>query len=139
MRPFTAFGIIGKIPSAKVLMSHVLTFAVIAIILVVVVPILFFVLQHFSDKTYRPTVDDIRGTIQATIDETIELPRFDEFSCVRIAYNPRFEAIRHRYNEILGSKECLSGDARGPTVAPINEAGKEKLRELLLSLNEAGT
>jgi hypothetical protein len=115
----------------------VLTFALVLIVVVIAIATLFFLLQHYSDKTYRPTVDDIRRTIQATIDETIDLARFDEFSCVRIAYNARLEAIRHRYNEILGSEKYLVGDARGPTVAPINEAGKEKLRELLSALNGA--
>jgi hypothetical protein len=115
------------------------TFAVLLVVVVAVVGSLFFLLQYHSDKTYRPTVDDIRRTIQATIDETIELARFDEFSSVRIAYDPRLEAIRHRYNEILGSTEYLAGDAQGPTVAPITDAGKERLKELLSELNDAAT
>ena len=100
---------------------------------------LFFLLQHFSDKTYKPSVDDIRRDIQAIIDETIDSAHFDEFSCVRIAYDPRLEAIRHRYNEIVGSEKFRpeTNELRG--VSPINEAGKIELRKLLSELNDVVT
>ena len=100
---------------------------------------LFFLLQHFSDKPYKPSVDDIRRDIQTTIDETIDSARFDEFSCVRIAYDPRLEAIRQRYNEIVGSEKFRpeANELRG--VSPISEAGKIELRKLLSELNDVVT
>jgi hypothetical protein len=114
----------------------VLTFAIISVAVVGLIVGLFHLLQHFSDKTYKPSLDDIRRNIQATIDETIDVARFDEFSCVRIAYDVRLEAIRHRYNEIVNSESYLPATNERRAVSPLNEAGKIELRKLLSELNK---
>jgi hypothetical protein len=99
--------------------------------------VVFLILQWHSYRTYRPSPVDIARLIQSTIDETISLPEFDTLSRVRIAYDSQLERIRTRYNDIVGSPQYIVGDARGP-VAAVNEAGTQKLRELLTELEELG-
>jgi len=99
------------------------------------IAVLFVILQWHSDRTYRPLPVDIARLIRSTIDNTISLTEFDDLSSVRIAYDPRLEAIRTRYNEIVGSPHYIVGDAKGP-VAAVNQAGTQKLRELLAELEK---
>jgi hypothetical protein len=110
------------------------TMALVGLIAVGSVAALFLCLQYFSDKTYKPTVDDIRRIIVATVQQSIDLQTFDTFSCVRIAYDSKLEAIRHRYNAIMSSRAYSAPFVPGGCVVPINEAGKERLTALLSEL-----
>ena len=93
-------------------------------------------LQWRSNKTYKPTVNDIRNIIQATINGTIELETFDEFSSVYIAYRKDLDVIRNMYNKTIINIECLDKGTSTDNVVPLNNVGKRELRELINKLNE---
>jgi hypothetical protein len=66
-------------------------------------------LQWNSDRTYRPSVDDVRNAVQASLEGRLGIMAFDEFSCVRIVYDPRLDRLRERYNSIVNDPACMAG------------------------------
>ena len=98
--------------------------------------VIFLFLQWRSNRTYKPTVNDIHNIIQATINGTIDIETFDEFSSVYIAYREDLDAIRNMYNKIITNMERLDKDASTDNVVPLNDVGKRELRELINHLNE---
>ena len=54
----------------------------------------FWFLQWLSDRTYKPSRDQVKRIFQASIEGKLSLGAFDEFSCVRIAYDPRLDRLR---------------------------------------------
>ena len=93
-------------------------------------------LQWLSDRTYKPTPQDVARILEANLEGRLDLAAFDEFSCVRIAYDPRLDRIRERFNEIVEDPNYITGEATSQNAAPLSEAGKAKLRELIDELNE---
>ena len=98
--------------------------------------VIFLFLQWHSNRTYKPTVNDIQNIIQATINGTVDLETFDEFSSVYIAYRKDLDEIRNMYNKIVTNVERLDKDASTDTVVPLNNIGKVELRELINELNQ---
>lgn len=91
----------------------------------------FWVLQWLSDGTYKPSKNKIKEILEASIEGRLELNAFDEFSCVRIAYDKRLERIRKRYNQIVENPAYIEREITGENEPPLNEQGKVKLRELI--------
>lgn len=95
----------------------------------------FWLLQWRSDKTYKPTKEEIRKVLLSSIDDTIDQSTFDEFSCVQIAYNKELDAIREKYNKMMTNPEYIDRVISPQRVVPLNEIGKSKLRELINDLD----
>lgn len=100
---------------------------------------IFWLLQWRSDKTYRPTKEQIRKILLSSIEDTIDQGTFDEFSCVRIAYNRELDAIREKYNQIVNNPEYIDTVISPELVVSLNEIGKSKLRELINDLDAVTT
>ena len=100
----------------------------------------FHILQWFSDRTYKPTAQDIRNIFQDTIDGKLSTGRCDEFCCVRIAYDKGLDEIRERYERILEEAgNCKWEDASETNQTPLAEQGKEKVRQLMKELDRWAT
>ncbi len=94
----------------------------------------FYFMQRQSDKTYRPSAEDIKNIINASIEGRLSLAAFDEFSCVRIAYDKRLDNIRERYKHIVENREYIEGEFTKDNSTPLNAQGKEELRKLIREL-----
>ena len=109
-----------------------MSFTLTALGIVGLIFLFFWLLQWRSDKTYRLSPNEVRNIVQASIDGKLNLGKFDEFSCVHIAYDKRLDKIREKYNEITGNPEYMAKEEFTVNNAtPLNEAGKQKLRELI--------
>ena len=111
-------------------------FALIAIALLGLFFAFFWFLQWLSDRTYKPSRDQIKRIFEATIEGKLSLGAFDEFSCVRIAYDPRLDRLREKYKRIVDDPAHMAGEITWQNITPLNEAGKEKLRELISELEQ---
>jgi len=113
--------------------------ALIIVAILISIILLFAVLQWFSNRTYKPTKDEIRKIIQASIDGRLSLGEFDELSCVYIAYDKGLENIREKYNQIVNNPEYIDGEMTDDNMTPLNAAGKNKLSELINELSQVTT
>ena len=95
---------------------------------------LFIILQWRSDKTYKPSKNDIKGIIQKSINGNISLHDFDTFSNVRIAYNSDYEKIREKYNYIISNNNYINNNAVEEDIVSLNNDGKKQLELLLTEL-----
>lgn len=96
----------------------------------------FWFLQWLSDRNYKPSCDNVKRIIQESIDGRLSLTAFDEFSCVRIAYDTRLDLIREKYNKIVNDPAHMGGELTEWNATPLNDAGKNKLRELIHELEQ---
>ena len=64
---------------------------------------------------------------------------FDEFSCVRIAYDARLDRLRERYNAIVNDPTCMVGEITESNATPLNEQGRARIRELINELDALQT
>lgn len=64
----------------------------------------------------------------------MNLAAFDEFSCVRIAYDKRLDNIRGQYNHIVGNRDYIEGEFTEDNSTPLNDQGKDELRKLIREL-----
>ena len=105
-------------------------------LMVVTIVLLFIVLQWRSDRTYRPSANEIRITVQKTINGRISEEEFDEFTSVRIAYDSRLEDIREEFNQIVNDEANIVSIFKDAKFRfnPLNDDGKEKLRTLIRRL-----
>jgi hypothetical protein len=101
---------------------------------IVVVVILFRSLQWHSDRTYRPSPEDVRELLEASIEGRLDLGAFDQFSCVRIAYDPWLDRIRERYNAIVNDEMYVVPGITESNATPLNERGRARVRELINEL-----
>jgi len=101
--------------------------------------VLFRVLQWHSDRTYRPSGDDVRQILQASLEGRLGLKAFDEFSCVRIAYDRRLDRLRERYNAIVDDPTYMLGEIIESNATPLNEHGRARIRELINELDALQT
>jgi len=106
---------------------------VLLIIVSVLVSLLLFfrALQWLSDRTYKPSKSEIKEIIQASIDGKLSYVKYDEFSCVKIAYDKDLDNIREKYNEIVENPEYFDGEMTYENMTPLNDLGKNKLKELI--------
>jgi hypothetical protein len=98
--------------------------------------ILFFVfLNWLSARTYRPSKEDVRRILQASLGGRLDIGSFDEFSSVPIRYDLQLDEIRRRYNAIVEDPAHFQeGDIAETNATPLNERGRAQLRELLADL-----
>jgi hypothetical protein len=97
--------------------------------------LLFIFLNWLSARTYRPSKDDIRRILQASLDGRLDIGSYDEFSSVPIRYDSRLDDIRRRYNAIVEDPAHFQeGDIAETNATPLNEQGRARLRELLADL-----
>ena len=97
---------------------------------------LFWILQRKSDRTYRPSPDEIRQILQASLEGRLDYKALDEFSCVRIAYDQRLDRLRERYNAILDDPASFLGEATKSNATPFSEQGATRVRELISELDD---
>lgn len=108
----------------------------IIIAIVVVVFLIFGVLQWLSDRTYKPTISEVVGILETCRDGRLSLGEFDEFSCVRIAYDPRLDTIREKFNQIVDDKENIDGNFSREDATALNDIGKGKIGQLIEELQQ---
>ena len=107
------------------------------VIAVVVVVFLFFgVLQLVSNRTYKPTISEIIHILEAYRDRRWPLEEFDEFSCVRIAYDPRLDAVREKFNQIFDEQENVDGILSAEDAASLIDVGNKKIAKLIEELRQ---
>ena len=111
--------------------------ALIIIIAIVAAILLFFAfLQWLSDRTYKPTTSEIASILEACKDGRMSLGEFDEFSCVRIAYDSRLDAVREKFNQIVDDPKNIEGDFSEEDATALNDIGKNKIEELIEELRQ---
>jgi hypothetical protein len=96
---------------------------------------LFWILQQISDHTYRPSPNDVRQILQASLEGRLDWKALDEFSCVRIAYDRRLDRLRERYNAILDDPASLLDKATDSNATPLSEQGLARVGELINELD----
>ena len=69
----------------------------------------------------------------------LNLGLFDEFSCVRIAYDKSLDDIREKYNRIVNNPEYMEGEITQENATPLNNEGKARLKELIYELERIST
>ena len=58
--------------------------------------------------------------------------QYDEFSCVRIVYDPRLDAIREKFNEVTDNPQYYIADNLSENDATaLNDAGKREIEKLI--------
>ncbi len=108
----------------------------VVVAIVVVVFLLFGVLNWLSARTYKPTISDVIGILEACRDGRLSLGEFDEFSCVLIAYDPRLDAVREKFNQIVDDRENIDGDFSEEDATALNDLGKNKMGKLIEELRQ---
>ena len=105
--------------------------ATIILAIVAAVVLIFVVLQWFSDRTYKPTAAEVIGILDACRNDKLSLAQFDEFSCVRIAYDSRLDAIREKFNQIVDDPDNIDGEPSSENSTALNDVGKSKISKLI--------
>ena len=63
--------------------------------------------------------------------------QYDEFSSVRIAYDPRLDAIREKFNEVTDDPQYYIADKLSENDATaLNDAGKNEIEKLIGELRQ---
>jgi hypothetical protein len=108
------------------------------IILAVVAGIylLFMILQWASDRTYKPTISDVIAILEDCKEGRMSRGQFDEFSCVRIAYDSRLDAIREKFNSVVEDPQNIDGDFSNEDATALNDAGRSKIVGLIDELHQ---
>ena len=103
-------------------------------LIIIVIVVVFMILQIHSNRTYKPTKEEIKEILNKTIEGELELFDFDEFSSVKIHYNKELEEIRLKYVKILANVDYNSiNDNENPV--PLNDNGKIEIQKLIGELN----
>ncbi len=96
--------------------------------------LVFGVLQFWSDKTYKPTISEVIRILETCRDGQLSLSAFDEFSCVRIAYDSRLDTAREKFNQIVDNPENIEGTFSKEDATALNDLGKSKIDSLIEEL-----
>ena len=104
------------------------------ILIIIVIVLVFLILQIISNRTYKPTKEEIKEILNKTIEGKLELYDFDEFSSVKIHYNKKLEEIRMKYIKVVSNKEYNSINENENPV-PLNDKGKIEVKKLIGELN----
>ena len=110
------------------------TYIIIAIVVGIVS--FFAVLNWLSDRTYKPTIPEIVSILEASQNGRLSLAEFDEFSCVRIAYDSRLDSVREKFNQIVDDPVNIDGDFSERNATALNDVGKSKIGELIDELRQ---
>jgi hypothetical protein len=101
----------------------------------IAIMVLFGILRLISNRTYRPSQEDVATVIKATINGTVSFDDFDKFSSVRIAYDKQLESIRKKFNDITEDPTCLDLGPGKEVIMPLNDKGRRLLNNLLRELD----
>jgi hypothetical protein len=96
-------------------------------------------LQWRSDKTYRPTAQEVSGILRSLVAGELRWPDLDEFSCVRIAYDPRLDDIRRRFNAVLESPGNIDSTNKESPTARLTQVGQSQVKEIIRELDALAT
>ena len=114
-------------------MMHI--YAEILIGFAAVIAAVLFGVQWYTRRTYRPSCADVRAIVQATLEQAIEVPQFEEFCATRIARRPELEAVRYQYCQIVANPECVEPSAGRRCPVYLTDHGKQQLAALLKTLD----
>ncbi|MEZ5489600.1 MAG: hypothetical protein R3F50_04715 [Gammaproteobacteria bacterium] len=92
-----------------------------------------------TKRSYKPTKSDLKSVIERTLDDSIDLGKFDEISSVPIHYSVELESIRKKYVEIVNNPNFIDREITRELVVPLSPEGKSKLRRLLGELEALAT
>lgn len=56
--------------------------------------------------------------------------------CVRIAYDPRLDTIREKFNQIVDDRENINGNFSEEDATALNDIGKSKIGKLIEELRQ---
>ena len=110
--------------------------AIVAVVLVAAAVLLILAGNRLHDRDYRPTIPDVIQHLEDCRAGKMDLWQYDEFSCCRIAYDPRLDAIRKRFNEITDDPRNTAGNFSETDQAALNDVGKSKIEELIRELHQ---
>ena len=103
-------------------------------LIVIVFVIFIMILQFISNRTYKPTKEEIIEILNKTIEGKLELFDFDEFSSVKIHYNKELEEIRLKYVKIIAN-EYYNSINENENPVPLNDKGKIEIQKLIGELS----
>jgi signal transduction histidine kinase len=111
---------------------------ILAVVLVLVAAFIALILvaNRISDRTYKPTVSEMIRQLEDCKAGRMDSFQYDEFSCVRIAYDPRLDAIRQKFNDITDDPQNIEGNFSETDETALNDAGKNKIEELIDELRQ---
>jgi hypothetical protein len=91
--------------------------------------VVFWLLQRVSDRTYRPTPQQVKAILDALMEGRLSYQGLDEFSCVRIAYDSQLDDIRQRCNTVLHDDRSY---VQTPPDSPVQltESAKARISEI---------
>ena len=56
--------------------------------------------------------------------------------CVRIAYDPRLDTVREKFNQIVDDRENIDGNFSEEDATALNDIGKRKIGKLIEELRQ---
>ena len=56
--------------------------------------------------------------------------------CVRIAYDPRLDTVREKFNQIVDDRENIDGNFSEEDATALNDIGKSKIGKLIEELRQ---
>ncbi len=56
--------------------------------------------------------------------------------CVRIAYDPRLDTVREKFNQIVDDRENIDGNFSEEDATALNNIGKSKIGKLIEELRQ---
>ena len=114
-----------------------ITIILIILAIVVIIFLHFAILQWASNRTYKPTISDVISILEDCKSGQMSRDQYDEFSCGRIAYDPRLDAIREKFNEVTDDPQHYVADNLSENdAAALNDAGKNEIEKLIGELRE---
>ena len=86
--------------------------AIAMFVVVFLVLFLFRTLQWFSNRTYKPSKEDIAAILRSSMEGTLSRAALDEFMNVKIAYDRRLDGIREKFSDIVAKKQDVGQSRR---------------------------
>ena len=87
--------------------------------------------NRISDRTYKPTISEMIQHLEDCKAGRMSRGQFDEFSCVHIAYDPRLDTIREKFNDITDDPQNIEGGFSETDQTALNALGKNKIERLI--------
>lgn len=114
-----------------------LTIIVIVVFVAIAAVILLILTGNWlSDRTYKPKVTEVIQHLEDCRAGRMGRGQFDEFSCVRIAYDRRLDAIRKKFCDIAIDPQNIEGNNSENDWLVLNNTGKRKIDELINELRQ---
>ena len=112
-----------------------MTTLLIILAVVAVIFVFFAILQWASNRTYKPTISEVISILEDCKSGQMSRGQYDEFSCVRIAYDSRLDEIREKFNEVTDNPQYyIANDLSENDATALNDAGKREIEKLIAEL-----